>query len=80
MKKDAIFSAEYLGMQIPNEQFKKEEEIMIKLGDLFVEFSKLDKQHPNESSDFQDGIHKCQYVLGMRIARYYQPSLIPIKK
>ena len=56
-----------------------EKEIMNELGELFVKFSKLEKQHPDELLDFHDGIHKCQYVLGMRIARYYEPALFPNK-
>ena len=77
-----------LNNDLPDEMYKNykkllaigsEINMMRELGDLFVRFSKLEKQHPNELSDFQDGIHKCQYILGMRIARYYEPELLPKK-
>lgn len=58
----------------------KEEEILKHLIQAYNLFSKLDSQHPNEKEDFCKGIHQCQYVLGMRIARKYRPDLFPIKK
>lgn len=57
-----------------------EEEILKHLVQAYNLFAELDSQHPNEKEDFCDGIHKCQYVLGMRIAREYRPDLFPIKK
>jgi hypothetical protein len=42
-------------------------------------FNKLPKQHPDELRDFADGIHKCQYLIGMRIARKVEPRSFPIK-
>lgn len=47
---------------------------------MWNEFVKLDSQHPDEQRDFADGIHKCQYIIGMRIARDGRPDLFPIKK
>ena len=32
-----------------------------------------------ELNDFSDGIHKCQYVIGMRYAREHRPDLFPMK-
>lgn len=43
-------------------------------------FLELDSQHFYEKEDFIKGIHQCQYVLGMRIAREYKPNLFPLKK
>lgn len=57
----------------------KEEEIVDILSNAFNEFIKLESQHPDELRDFADGIHKCQYVLGMRIAREHCPDIFPIK-
>lgn len=57
-----------------------EKELIKKLSDIYNEFSsKLYSQHPNELSDFADGIHKCQYVLAMRMAREHYPDLFPYK-
>ena len=41
----------------------KEKQLIKKLADIYNEFTQLYSQHPNELSDFTDGIHKCQYVL-----------------
>ena len=57
----------------------KEKELVKKLADIYNEFTELSSQHPNELSDFADGIHKCQYVLAMRMARYHCPDLFPCK-
>ena len=57
----------------------KEKELVKKLADIYNEFTDLHFQHPNELSDFADGIHKCQYVLAMRMARYHYPDLFPCK-
>lgn len=58
----------------------KEEQILKKLADCWNEFTELKQQHPSETDDFLNGIHKCQYVLGMRIARDSRPDLFPIKR
>ena len=57
----------------------KEKELVKKLADIYNEFTQLYSQYPNERSDFADGIHKCQYVLAMRMARYHYPDLFPYK-
>lgn len=44
------------------------------------EFVKLEQQHPNELTDFSDGIHRCQDLLAIRIARREYPEGWPIKK
>ena len=58
----------------------KEEKILNLLAEAYNLFLDLDSQHPNEKEDFVKGIHQCQYVLGMRIAREYKPDLFPLKK
>ena len=50
------------------------------LADCWNEFCKLEIQHPDEVNDFKNGIHKCQYVLGMRFAREYKPNIFPTYK
>lgn len=57
----------------------KEKEILKLLTKTWDKFLKLKKQHPDEERDFADGIHKCQYLIGMRIARKYEPKIFPIK-
>ncbi len=59
---------------------KQEMIVLNHLVDAFNEFIKLKSQHPDEQRDFADGIHKCQYLLGMRIARKYEPEIFPRKK
>ena len=59
---------------------KKEEQILKKLEDCWNEFAELQQQHPSEIDDFISGIHKCQYVLGMRFARDSRPDLFPLKE
>ncbi len=49
------------------------------LVDAFNEFCKLERQHPNEGTDFTDGIHKCQSVLALRIVRREYPEGWPKK-
>ena len=58
---------------------KEEKEVLDDLVNAWNKFVKLDKEHPEEINDFADGIHKCQYVLAMRIARQVEPSIF-IKK
>jgi len=57
----------------------EEKEILDLLAEAFNKFSKLSNQHPNEIKDFVDGIHKCQYVLGMRFARKDYPEIFSKK-
>ena len=58
---------------------KQEKRILIHLTTAWNEFIKLDTQHPDELRDFADGLHKCQYLIGMRIARRIVPKTFPIK-
>lgn len=57
----------------------KEEEVLDRLKEAWNLFTELERQHPDELDDFADGIHKCQYVLGMRIARDNKPDLFSKK-
>ncbi len=59
---------------------KQEKRVLIHLTDAWNEFIKLDTQHPEELKDFADGVHKCQYLIGMRIARRVESKIFPIKK
>ncbi len=56
-------------------KIEQEEKVLSMLVDCWNEFCKLKIQHPDELNDFKDGIHKCQYVLGMRFTREYKPDL-----
>lgn len=42
-------------------------------------FVGLERQHPSELKDFNDGIHKCQDLLAVRIARREYPEGWPSK-
>lgn len=59
---------------------KIEKKILNYLTKAWNEFNKLSKQHPDELRDFADGIHKCQYLMGMRIVRKINPKIFPIKE
>jgi hypothetical protein len=52
----------------------KEGKIMDDLVDAFNNFTELSKTHPNELTDFIQGIHQCQYVLCMRTLRRDYPE------
>ena len=58
---------------------EQEEKVLRMLADCWNEFVKLDRQHPDEQRDFCDGIHKCQYIIGMRFARENRSDLFPVK-
>lgn len=57
----------------------KEEKILNLINKIYKEFNKLERQHPSEKNDFIEGIHKCQYVIAMRLARIAYPKLFPKK-
>ena len=59
---------------------KIEKEIADNLVKAWNSFCKLERQHPDETRYFCDGIYKCQSVLGMRILRRDYPNVYPIKK
>lgn len=54
-----------------------------KVADLLIEawnrYIKLPKQYPTEIDEFADGIHICQNLLAIRIARRCYPKGWPIK-
>lgn len=54
-----------------------------KAADALVEaaqaFWALPVQHPDEEREFIDGIHACQNVLTIRIARRHYPKGWPVK-
>ena len=37
-------------------------------------FAQLERDHPDELSDFRDAIHRAQYVIAARIARRHYPD------
>jgi len=57
----------------------KERIIMEYLIEAWDEFILLEKQHPSEDTDFMNGIHQLQGILGMRILRREYPDIFPIK-
>ena len=69
----------YDSNNVNQDYLTKEKELIKKLANIYNEFTQLYSQHPNESFDFADGIHKCQYVLAMRMARQHYPDLFPCK-
>lgn len=58
---------------------ESEGRVMDALVEAFNEFSKLERQHPDELRNFVDGIHRCQDVLAVRIARREYPQGWPVK-
>lgn len=57
----------------------KEKKILNYLTKAYNLFIQIIRQHPDEARDFTDGIHKCQYIIGMRIARRAEPRVFPKK-
>jgi len=64
----------------PDGLTKEEGKVMDALITAWKTFVSLDRQHPDEQRDFADGIHKCQDLLAVRIARREYPEGWPIKK
>jgi hypothetical protein len=58
----------------------EENEIVELLGKAYKLFVHLEPQHPDETNDFMDGLHRLQYVMGMRILRRELPEMYPIVK
>ena len=58
---------------------KTEEKILDCLTEAWNLFMTLDVQHKDELPDFKAGIHKCQYVIALRIARTPRPDIFPLK-
>lgn len=50
------------------------------LVDAAAAFSGLERQHPDELRDFVDGIHRCQYLLAVRVCRRMHPVGWPTKE
>ncbi len=44
------------------------------LSDVTRRFAQLDRQHPSERREFQDGIHRCQSLLALRACRRAFPA------
>lgn len=61
------------------DDFKEEKEVLMYLANAWNKFQAMYREHPSELKDFTDGIHQCQRIIGMRIARNYMPELFPIK-
>lgn len=53
--------------------------VMDNLIDAANTFGQLDRDHPDELRDFVDGIHRCQYLLGVRVVRRDFPEGWPVK-
>ena len=51
------------------------EEVLSKLVEAYNRFLQLPVQHDDDLRDFTDGIHRCQHVLAIRIAREARPDL-----
>jgi len=51
-----------------------EGEVMDALVTAWNKFVGLDRQHPRETEIFADGIHQCQNLLAVRIARREFPK------
>jgi hypothetical protein len=56
---------------------EQEGKVMDDLISAWDNFLNLEKEHPNDTYYFADGIHKCQYVLCMRILRRDYPEGYP---
>jgi hypothetical protein len=58
---------------------QQERKVLDLTAECWNEFVKLKSTHPDELNDFADGIHKLQYILGMRMVRRDHPDIFPIK-
>lgn len=58
----------------------KEKQVLDSLSNAWNLFIEMERQHPNEAADFADGIHKCQQIIALRVARSIHPDVFPIKK
>lgn len=58
---------------------KEEGQVMDALVSAWSAFVGLQRQHPQELDDFSFGIHKCQDLLAVRIARRVYPEGWPTK-
>jgi len=51
------------------------EEVLNLLMEAYNKFLELPIQHESDSIEFTDGIHKCQHILAIRVAREHRPDL-----
>jgi hypothetical protein len=58
---------------------EQEEKVLKMLAQCWNEFLKLEVQHPMERREFCDGIHRCQDIIAVRVARKYRPDMFPNK-
>lgn len=58
---------------------KEEKKIMTSLVNAYNLYIKLEVQHPGEQLDFTNGIHMCQKLLSIRVARKAEPKMFAIK-
>lgn len=80
-------SLEHLKKQIEKERREQnsrrdgltyeEGKVMDALVSAWNEFTKLEKTHPSETTDFMNAIHQCQNTLCMRILRRDYPEGYP---
>ena len=66
-------------MTRPDSLTIEEHIIMDHLIEAWNSFVKLGKQHPSENTDFMDGIHTLEAILGMRILRREHSDIFPVK-
>lgn len=59
---------------------QEEGEVMDALVTAWNKFIGLQRQHPSELDEFCDGIHRCQYLLSVRISRREHPEGWPTKQ
>lgn len=59
---------------IDNGLTRDEQAVMSNLVAAFGAFARMPRHHPNELSDFTNGIHQCQNLLAVRIARREYPQ------
>lgn len=57
----------------------KEGKVMDSLVGAWNEFQKLAEQHPSDMAEFCDGIHRCQHILVMRLARRDYPKAYKLR-
>jgi hypothetical protein len=54
---------------------KQEKEVLNHLCEAFNKFKKLPVAHPDDMSEFIDGIHKAQNIIAFRVARRVNPKV-----
>jgi ribosomal protein S27AE len=64
----------YMEVEINSGLTEQEQKVIDNLISAWNEYNQLEKQHPDDIDIFQDGIHKCQQILAMRILRREYPD------